>query len=96
MFFMPAAIVREAHEERIVSTLFTPAAKAEALEAVTLTGPEAARFTKLSAKTLERHAEAGEPVGRIKIGRRVLFLKAVLESWLNSKFTTSQTPSATH
>ena len=96
MFFMPAAIVREAHEERIVSTLLTPATKSEALEAVTLTGPEAARFTKLSAKTLERHAEAGEPVGRIKIGRRVLFLKAALESWLNSKFTTSQTPSATH
>ena len=93
---MPAAIVREAHEERIVSTLLTPATKSEALEAVTLTGPEAARFTKLSAKTLERHAEAGEPVGRIKIGRRVLFLKAALESWLNSKFTTSQTPSATH
>ena len=79
-----------------MSTLHTPAAKAEALEAVTLTGPEAARFTKLSAKTLERHAEAGEPVGRIKIGRRVLFLKASLESWLNSKFTTSQTPSSTH
>ncbi len=96
MFFMPAAIVREAHEERIVSTLLTPATKSEALEAVTLTGPEAARFTKLSAKTLERHAEAGEPVGRIKIGRRVLFLKAALESWLNSKFTTSQTPSTTH
>ena len=79
-----------------MSTLLNLQAKAAALEAVTLTGPEAANFTKLSAKTLERHAEAGEPVGRIKIGRRVLFLKAVLESWLNSKFTTSQTPSSTH
>ena len=93
---MPAAIVREAHEERTVSTLLNLQAKATALEAVTLTGPEAAQFTKLSAKTLERHAEAGELVGRIKVGRRVLFLKAALESWLNSKFTTSQTPSATH
>ena len=68
-----------------MSTLLTPAAKAEALEAVALTGPEAARFTKLSAKTLERHAEAGEPVGRIKIGRRVLFLKTALETWLAGK-----------
>jgi len=84
-----------AHEERIVSTLHTPAAKAEALEAVTLTGPEAARFTKLSAKTLERHAEAGEPVGRIKIGRRVLFLKASLESWLAGKANNPST-STTH
>jgi len=95
MFFMPTAFVREAHEERIVSTLHTPAAKAEALEAVTLTGPEAARFTKLSAKTLERHAEAGEPVGRIKIGRRVLFLKASLESWLAGKANNPST-STTH
>ena len=84
------------HEERIVSTLLNLQAKAAALEAVTLTGPEAALFTKLSAKTLERHAEAGELVGRIKVGRRVLFLKASLESWLNSKFTPSQTPSSTH
>lgn len=84
-----------AHEERIVSTLLTPAAKADALEAVTLTGPEAAQFTKLSAKTLERHAEAGEPVGRIKIGRRVLFLKKSLETWLAGKANNPST-STTH
>jgi len=68
-----------------MSTLLTPTAKAEALEAIALTGPEAAAFSKLSAKTLERHAEAGEPVGRIKIGRRVVYLKSALEAWLRSK-----------
>jgi len=78
-----------------MSTLHTPAAKAEALEAVTLTGPEAACFTKLSAKTLERHAEAGEPAGRIKIGRRVLFLKKSLEAWLAGKANNPST-STTH
>ena len=67
-----------------MSTLFTPQAKAAALEAVTLTDAEAARFTNLSSKTLARHAEAGEPVGRIKVGRRVLFLKKALETWIAS------------
>ena len=60
-------------------------AKVEALEAVALNGPEAAKFTGLSAKTLDRHAEAGEPVGRVKIGRRVVYLKATLAAWLASK-----------
>ena len=87
MPLMPAEFVREAHEDRIVSTLLNPAAKADALEAITLTGPEAAKFTSLSAKTLERHWQAGEPVGRIKIGRRVVYLRAALEAWLISKAT---------
>lgn len=67
----------------------TPAAA----EAVTLSGPEAAKFTNLSAKTLERLAAAGEPVGRIKIGRRVVYLRSALETWLRSKAepNTSQT-----
>ncbi len=64
---------------------FTRNAKADDLEAVALTGPEAANFTRLSAKTLDRLAEAGEPVGRVKIGRRVVYLKAALAAWLVSK-----------
>ena len=79
-----------------MSTLLTPASKADALEAVTLTGPEAAGFTKLSAKTLDRHAEAGEPVGRIKIGRRVVYLRAALEAWLTSKANTGTIPNPVH
>jgi len=79
-----------------MSTLLSNKAKAHALEAVTLTGPEAAQFTKLSTKTLDRHAEAGEPLGRIKVGRRVLFLKAALESWLASKANTSPSQTNTH
>ena len=46
---------------------------------------EAARLTGLSAKTLERHAAAGELVGRVKVGRRVLFVRTMLETWLGSK-----------
>ena len=68
-----------------MSSLLTLEAKREALEAVALNGPEAAKFTGLSAKTLDRHADAGEPVGRLKIGRRVVYLKAALAAWLASK-----------
>lgn len=68
-----------------MSTSFPSQPKADDLEAVALTGPEAAKFTRLSAKTLDRHAEAGEPVGRVKIGRRVVYLKAALAAWLASK-----------
>ena len=52
---------------------------------LTVDQAEAARLTKLSAKTLGRFADAGEPIGRIKVGRRVLFLRAALERWLVSK-----------
>ena len=52
---------------------------------LTVDQAEAARLTKVSAKTLERLAAAGEPLGRIKIGRRVLYLRAALERWLVSK-----------
>lgn len=68
-----------------MSTLLTTVAKAEALASITLTGSEAAAFTRLSAKTLERLAAAGEPVGRIKLGRRVVYLRSALECWLASK-----------
>jgi len=77
-----------------MSTLLTLQAKSQALEAAALTGPEAASFTKLSAKTLERHAEAGEPVGRVKIGRRVVYLRAALEAWLASKTKPVAVPSS--
>ena len=66
-------------------TPFTRDTKVEALEAVALNGPEAAKFSGLSAKTLDRHAEAGEPVGRAKIGRRVVYIRATLVAWLASK-----------
>lgn len=54
-------------------------------ETLTLDQSEAARLTKLSAKTLGRLADAGEPIGRIRIGRRVLYLRSSLEQWLASK-----------
>ena len=52
---------------------------------LTVDQTEAARLTKLSAKTLGRLADSGEPVGRIKVGRRVLFLRSAIERWLVSK-----------
>lgn len=58
----------------------------------TLSQEDAARFTGLSAKTLERRSAEGEPVGRIKVGRRVLFVRAQLAAWLTSKLT----PAPTH
>ena len=72
-----------------MSFLLTSAAKPPAPEPATFTQPEAADFTRLSAKTLERHWQAGEPVGRIKIGRRVVYLRSALEAWLISKATPS-------
>ena len=54
-------------------------------DAMALDQNEAARLTGLSAKTLGRLADAGEPVGRVKVGRRVLFLKSALEAWLAAK-----------
>ncbi len=55
------------------------------LPTITVDQAEASRLTKLSAKTLGRFADAGEPLGRLKVGRRVLYLRAALESWLVSK-----------
>jgi len=72
-----------------MSTLTTPAEKGEALIALTVDQLGAERLTGLSYETLERFALAGEPVGRIKVGRRVLFLRAALERWLASKLPTA-------
>ena len=54
-------------------------------KAVALSGTAAARLTGVSAKTLARRALKGEPLGRIKIGRRVLYHRVTLEAWLASK-----------
>ncbi len=54
-------------------------------DTITLDQHEAARLTKVSAKTLGRLADAGEPVGRIKVGRRVLFVRSHLTRWLEAK-----------
>ena len=53
-------------------------------EAITIDQREAARLTGLSAKTLGRLSDTGEPTGRVKIGRRVLYHVAMLKTWLAS------------
>ncbi len=45
---------------------------------------DAAKLTGLSAKTLGRLADAGEPVGRVKVGRRVLYHLPTLTAWLSA------------
>ncbi len=61
------------------------AEKAKPDDAITVDQLGAEKVTGLSYKTLERAALAGEPVGRIKVGRRVLFVREVLEAWIKSK-----------
>lgn len=68
-----------------MSTLNDPAAKQAAIAAATLSQVEAAAFTGVSAKSLDRLSAAGEPLGRIKIGRRVVYLRTALEKWLDAK-----------
>ncbi len=76
--------------------LLTPPPPAD-LDPLALDQHEAARLTRLSAKTLGRLADAGEPVGRVKIGRRVLYHRATLSAWLSARAagrsrTTNPTP----
>lgn len=52
---------------------------------LTLDKAAAARLTGLSDKTLGRLAARGEPVGRIKVGRRVLFHLPTLTEWLAAR-----------
>ncbi len=54
-------------------------------DALAIDQREAARLTGLSAKTLGRLADAGEPVGRAKIGRRVLYHVPTLSAWLSAR-----------
>jgi phage terminase Nu1 subunit (DNA packaging protein) len=53
--------------------------------ALTVDQSEAARLSGLSSKTLGRLAERGEPVGRLKVGRKVLFHVASLSAWLAAR-----------
>jgi hypothetical protein len=55
---------------------------------LTLDQRDAAKLTNLSAKTLGRLADAGEAVGRIKIGRRVLYHRPTLALWLAAQAAT--------
>jgi excisionase family DNA binding protein len=64
-----------------------PAPPAAEPDSLTLDQHEAARLTRLSAKTLGRLADAGEPVGRVKVGRRVLYHRATLAAWLEARAT---------
>ena len=50
--------------------------------------PGAERLTGLSSKTLGRMADRGEPVGRIKVGRKVLYHVPSLAAWLAARATT--------
>lgn len=70
-----------------MSTLTTATEKSDALDRITVDQLEAERISGLSYKTLERHHKAGEPVGRVKIGRRVLFVRKQLEAWITSKLS---------
>jgi hypothetical protein len=56
-------------------------------EPLALDQAAAAKLTGLSAKTLARLADAGEPVGRVKIGRRVIYHRASLAAWLAARTT---------
>jgi hypothetical protein len=55
------------------------------LDALALDQRQAAKLVGLSAKTLGRLADAGEPVGRVKIGRRVVFYIPALRKWLEAR-----------
>lgn len=52
---------------------------------LTVDQDEAARLTGLSARTLARRADAGEDLGRIRSGSRVLFVRSILERWLEEQ-----------
>ncbi len=55
------------------------------LDTLAIDQHEAARISGISAKTLGRLADAGEPVGRLKIGRRVLYHSATISAWLAAR-----------
>ena len=69
----------------ILQQLITPPTP----DAITVDAREAARLAGVSAKTLERCSLAGEATGRVKIGGRVLYVRAAMEKWINSKLTTT-------
>ena len=63
--------------------------KSPSSDTITVDAREASRLAGVSAKTLERCSLAGEATGRVKIGGRVLYIRAALEKWINSKLTTT-------
>jgi phage terminase Nu1 subunit (DNA packaging protein) len=71
-----------------MSTLATASEKVERIEALTVDNRGAEVLTGLSYKTIERAADRGEPVGRLRVGRKVLYMRASLAKWLASKATT--------
>jgi phage terminase Nu1 subunit (DNA packaging protein) len=58
---------------------------ADTLDRMTVDQSEAARLSGLSSKTLGRLADRGETVGRLKVGRKVLFHVASLSAWLAAR-----------
>lgn len=72
-------------------SVLTAPAFPPAPDTLTVDQTEAERLTGLSYKTLERATLAGEPTGRAKIGRRVVYVRAVLEKWVISKLS-NQSP----
>jgi hypothetical protein len=62
-------------------------------EPITIGQREAAILTGLSALTLKRRTDEGQPTGRTRIGRRVVFHLATLRAWLAAN--TTATPSTT-
>ncbi len=78
-----------------MSDILTSTRRTPPCEPITLSGPEAAKFSGLSAKMLDRRPAAGQPVGRVKVGRRVVYLKAPLEAWLTSMTRTGFRPAFT-
>jgi hypothetical protein len=45
---------------------------------------EASALTKLSVKTLKRHALRGTEIGRRRVGGRVLYVRALLVQWIQN------------
>lgn len=62
-----------------------PDLQSEGRNPLTIDQQDAAKRTSLSAKTLGRLADAGEPVGRLKVGRRVLYHVPTLAAWLAAR-----------
>jgi len=60
-------------------------ANAPTVDPININQDQAAKLTGLSAKTLERLANAGERVGRFRVGRRVLFHVATLDEWFRMR-----------
>jgi hypothetical protein len=71
----------------VVSHIHAPAA---APDTITVDQREAERLSGVSYKTLERLASAGEAVGRVRIGRRVLFVRDVLEAYIRAQLSTTR------